>query len=491
MARSSTPAEQLAYQLAETARGAGGRALLVGGCVRDRILGESPKDLDMEVFGVREAEIDRLLAGVSPQVAKVGRSFPVWKVWSKDMSAGEAIDVALPRREIKTGRRHTDFAVISDPTISFEAASLRRDFTMNALALDPLTGEIFDPHGGRDDLARGVLRHVSPKFAEDPLRVLRGMQFAARFDLTARPETVALCSELSPDNLSSERVFDEWKKLLLKGKTPSRGLAFLRDTGWDRHFPEIAALKGVRQDPDWHPEGDVFTHTGHCLDAFAKRRTGDEVRDLRVGLAVLCHDFGKATHTRFIDGRWKSHGHEAAGEEPARRFLSRMTDQTELIHGVTVLVGNHMVPHSLHHEAKRREPVTAMDQSVRRLALRLGAQGTSIDDLGLVCACDKAGRPPLPEHCESVAWLLARAGALGVKSAAPKPLLQGRDLIALGATPGAGFKAILAAAFERQLSGDFANHDEAVSYALAQLQTGPRPDLPSPRAPSMAMEFEL
>jgi tRNA nucleotidyltransferase (CCA-adding enzyme) len=442
----------------------------------------------MEMFGVREGDMDRLLAAVSPQVAKVGRSFPVWKVWSEDMSAGEAIDVALPRREVKTGSRHTDFAVISDPTISFEAASLRRDFTMNALALDPLPGEVFDPHGGEGDLARGILRHVSPKFAEDPLRVLRGMQFAARFDLTASADTIALCSELTPQNLSSERLFDEWKKLLLKGKTPSRGLGFLRDTGWDRHFPEIAALKGVQQDPEWHPEGDVFTHTGHCLDAFAKRRTGDEARDLRIGFAVLCHDFGKATHTKFINGRWKSYGHEEAGEEPACRFLKRMTDQTELIHSVTALVGNHMVPHSLHHEAKLRDKVATMDASVRRLALRLGAQGTSIEDLCLVCACDKAGRPPLPEHSESVAWLEERAGGLSVTSAAPTPLLQGRDLIALGATPGVGFKAVLASAFERQLAGELTTRDDAVSFASTWLQSGPRPELPSPKLLSVTRE---
>lgn len=475
-----TPADQLVLGLAKAANRIGGRALLVGGCVRDRFLGADPKDLDLELFGVAEAEIPTLLAEVAPHSIKVGRSFPVWKVWGNDMSAGEAVDLALPRREKKTGNHHTDFEFEADPTLSFAEAALRRDFTMNALALDPLTGEVLDPHGGLSDLRQGVLRHVSPKFAEDPLRVLRGMQFAGRFGLTAAPETVHFCSQLTPDNLSSERQFEEWKKLILKSTKPSRGLAFLRDTGWDRHFPEIAAIKGVQQDPTWHPEGDVFVHTSHCLDAFAQRRSGDETKDLRVGLAVLCHDFGKATHTQLIDGHWRAHGHEAAGVEPTRRFLGRMTDQSELISSVSALVENHMVPHSLHHETQRNGNPASMDASIRRLASKLGAKGASIDELCSVCACDKAGRPPLPEHSQSVAWLQERAGELAVKAAAPKPLLKGRDLIALGAIPGVEFKAIIAEAYERQLAGELANAEDAAAFASSRLPAVVRPPLPTP-----------
>jgi tRNA nucleotidyltransferase (CCA-adding enzyme) len=345
-------------------------------------------------------------------------------------------------------------------------AAERRDFTINAISYDPLTREFIDPHGGVDDIKAGVLRHISPRFAEDPLRVLRGMQFAGRFNLTPHPDTVEFCRGLSADGLSSERLMEEWKKLILKAKTPSKGIRFLRDTGWDRYFPELAALKGVPQEPSHHPEGDAWVHTCHCLDAFAARRTGDEEKDLRIGLAVLCHDFGKATHTQFVNGHYQSHGHEEAGEAPTVSFMRRMTDQTELVQSVVALVVHHMRPTLLHKEVKRSGNPAIVDASVRRLALRLGREGTSIDELCLVGECDKAGRPPLPARSASVEWMRERAKAVQVLNEKPRPLLMGRDLIGLGLKPGLGFKAILEDAFNRQMNGEISSHEEAMAIAL-------------------------
>lgn len=302
----------------------------------------------------------------------------------------------MPRREVKVGDLHTDFAVTLDPSMDIASAALRRDFTMNSIARYPLTGELVDPHGGVRDIQAKILRHTSPHFAEYPLRVLRGMQFCARYDLTADPETVKFCAGLSPAGISTERIFGEWSKFILKGRHPSKGIEFLEQTGWIEHFPELAALEGIPQDPVWHPEGDVLVHTKHCLDAFATRHTGDPVKYLRVGLAVLCHDFGKATHTKFEDGHCTSIGHEEAGMAPAEAFLRRMTDQTEPIHGVCALVGGHMIPHGLRVAAERDTSPHALDSAVRRLALRLGREGTGIDELCLVSTCDNAGRPPLP-----------------------------------------------------------------------------------------------
>jgi len=462
------PNAELAKKIALSTKSLGGRAILIGGCVRDPFFGAQSKDTDMELFGVQENRIEGLLKSVAANVIRVEgkRSFPVWKAWAAGDGTDQAIDIALPRREVKVGSGHTDFEVTLDPSMSIADAALRRDFTINAIAFDPLTEEFIDPHGGVKDIKAGILRHISPHFAEDPLRVLRGMQFAARFNLTPDPETIGFCQKLSAEDLPKERLFEEWKKLLLKGMVPSKGLQFLRATGWaKRFFPELAALKGVPQDAVWHPEGDALTHTEHCLDAFAKRRTGDEERDIKVGFAVLCHDFGKATHTKFFDGHWRSLGHEPAGVPLAETFMRRMTDQTELIQGVQVLVGAHMAPHDLYSNAKDRGTVGVSDSAIRRLAVRLGKQHATLDELATVCECDHAGRPPLPEHNPATEWLKERAAAIKVLSEQPKPILLGRDLIGLGMIPGVGFKEVLDSTFERQLNGEIATREEAVALA--------------------------
>jgi tRNA nucleotidyltransferase (CCA-adding enzyme) len=358
-------------------QGAGGRALVVGGSVRDALLGLPAKDLDIEVYGIEPARLQELLRK-DFNISLVGQAFGVIKI------LGVAMDVSIPRRESKSGLGHKGFDVLSDPCLGLEEASSRRDFTVNAMALDPSTGEIFDPHGGRKDLEARVLRHVSGKFREDPLRVLRGMQFSARFELTPCPETVALCRSIEPEGLASERIFEEWRKLVLQGVRPSLGLAFLKDTGWLRHYPELEALAGCEQEPEWHPEGDVWVHTLHCMDAFARQRLGDEAEDLIVGLAVLCHDFGKPATTRFEDGRIRSWEHEEAGVEPSRRFLERLTNQEGLISAVLPLVGSHMRPDELFKAG-------ATDTAVRRLARKVAR----IDRLVRVAAADRQGRPGL------------------------------------------------------------------------------------------------
>ena len=253
-------------EIAACVKEAGGRALMVGGSVRDLLLGEkNVKDVDLEVFGLPP---DRLQALIGAKFAfdACGLSFGVLKIKHVD------IDVSLPRRESKRGEGHKGFLIDSDPYLSIPEAASRRDFTINAMYYDPLAEAFEDPYGGVQDLANRVLRHVSPKFVEDPLRVLRGMQFIARFDLQPAPETVAICQTIEIEGLPPERLFEEWAKLLTKGVQIGKGLAFLRATGWVRYFPELARLIGCKQDPKWHPEGDVWNHTCLCLDAFARRR---------------------------------------------------------------------------------------------------------------------------------------------------------------------------------------------------------------------------
>ena len=226
-----------------------GRPRLVGGGVRDWLLGLEPKDFDVEVAGV---DFDTLHRALTPFGATdvIGRSFGVIKVRGPD---GAEYDFSLPRRESKTGAGHRGFAVAPDPGLSDADAAARRDFTINAIAYDPFTNALIDPHGGQTDLKAHVLRHTSAAFVEDPLRVLRAFQLAARFDLTLAPETAALCRSIADTfaELPLERVWGEWEKWAVKSIKPSRGLAVLEETGWLRHFPEIAALRGTPQEPEW------------------------------------------------------------------------------------------------------------------------------------------------------------------------------------------------------------------------------------------------
>ena len=256
-------------EIAKAVRDAGGRALVVGGWVRDRLLGGRSKDVDIEVFGLDVERLEALLASVGT-VHAVGRAFGVYRVGGIDA------DFSLPRRDSKRGPGHRGFDVAPDPSLEFTEAARRRDLTVNSIGIDPLTGAVLDPHGGRRDLARGVLRATDPaRFPEDPLRGLRVAQLAARLEMTPDEELVALCRTLDLSELSGERVFDEFTKLLLRAAKPSIGLRVLEDTGQLRFFPELDALRGVPQDPKWHPEGDVWVHTLMVLDVAAALRSAN------------------------------------------------------------------------------------------------------------------------------------------------------------------------------------------------------------------------
>lgn len=445
---------QVVNEIARLVAEEGGRALLVGGCVRDSLRGEEPKDFDIEVFGLDAAKLEATLRK-NYALDTVGKSFGVFKLHHYD------IDVALPRRETKLGLGHKAFEIESTPDLSLAEAAARRDFTINAIYRDPLTNEILDPWKGRKDLERGVLRHVSDHFREDPLRVLRGMQFAARFGLWAADETIEICREMTPEGLPPERQFEEWKKLLTKGKKISRGLQFLRATGWIKYYPELARLIDCKQAPEWHPEGDVWNHTLCALDAFAAERdtpttmekSEKEHEDLIVGLAVLCHDFGKPA-TSFFDkkkGRIRSLGHDEVGVKPTLSFLQHLTNEESILKDVPPLVRTHMRPYSLWKNK-------CSESAVRRLA----AEVKRIDRLIRVCMADDNGRPPIKSDNKELTWLAETAERLNIKDAAPKPLLMGRDLIALGMKPGTKFGEILRMAYEAQLDGKITSKDEAI-----------------------------
>jgi tRNA nucleotidyltransferase (CCA-adding enzyme) len=444
-----------------------GRPRLVGGGVRDFLLGlrnSETTNWDVEVAGV---DFETLRRALSPFGATdvVGRSFGVIKVRAR----GIEYDFSLPRRESKTGQGHRGFAVEPDPTLGDRDAASRRDFTLNAVAMDPFTGEVIDPFGGRKDLEARILRHTSAAFSEDPLRVLRAFQLAARFDFTLAPETAELCRSMIPAyaELPIERVWAEWEKWATKSSRPSRGLQVLEETGWIVHFPEVAALRGTRQEPDWHPEGDVMTHTGHCLDALVLLDAWTNASDTRrrlLSFAVLAHDFGKPITTQHAERRgamrWVSPGHEGAGGPIAEAFLRRIGAPLDLDAPVKALVVNHLA----HHHGREGE---FSDAQVRRLAKRL--EPASIDEMAAVMAADALGRPPLPssEILALIGRLQQRAAELAVQSSAPKPIVLGRHLIAMGMKPGPDFRPLLDAAFEAQIEGVFGDEEGGVAWARA------------------------
>ena len=444
---------------------AGGRAILVGGAVRDHLLGIENKDIDVEVFGLSLDDTEKVLRALG-RVHEVGRSFGVFKVSLSDEE--EAYDVALPRRENKSGQGHRGFEVEHDLSLTFEDAVLRRDFTINALGIDIESGALLDPTGGVRDLEAGLLRHVSDAFAEDPLRVLRGCQFAARFDLRMHESTLKMCRSLKDElqTLARERLFSEMQKLLVKARFPSVGLNLLHDTHALSLFPELQALRGCVQEAEWHPEGDVWVHTLMVTDQAAhisRRDNLDAEETLRVVLGALCHDLGKPSTTIFEDGRWRSKNHEAKGEAPTRAFLERLAAPHALIDDVVALVVDHLKPFQLYAE---RDHIK--DGAIRRLALRV-----SIERLVRVSEADFLGRTT-PEALNGIdpakAWLLERAEVLRVQSEKPKPLILGRHLIERGHKPGKSFKGILEAVFAAQLDGVFSSLDEGLVWLDANLQ---------------------
>ena len=442
-----------AVEICRAVREAGGRALIVGGWVRDRLMGHASKDVDIEVFGVPAERLRDRLASFG-SVNTVGESFTVYKV--------AEIDVSLPRRESKTGRGHKGFAVTGDPSMTPAEAARRRDFTINAISWDPLTDDYVDPFDGRGDIERRVLRAVDETtFGDDSLRVLRGVQFAARFEFTLDERTRRLCREIPLDDLPSERIWGEIEKLLLRARKPSIGFALALELGViERLLPELLALVGCPQEPEWHPEGDVWVHTLLVIDE-ARKRMDDLPYPQQVALMLgaVCHDLGKPATTAFVDGRIRSLEHEEEGVAPAARLLDRLNVHTlhgyDVRHEVLGMVANHLKPGMF---AKATPPVG--DGAFRRLA-----QKVDLELLARIAKADCEGRGG-GFDCSAMDWFLERARALGVQHAPPDPLVKGRHLIELGVRPGPAVGEVLRDVYERQLDGSVADFDAA--FALAK-----------------------
>jgi tRNA nucleotidyltransferase (CCA-adding enzyme) len=447
-------------KLAQTLRDAGGRALLVGGCVRDMLMGVQPKDWDLEVYNLDPAKLRELLDRFGP-VNVVGEAFTVYKL-------GRDIDVSVPRRERKSGRGHRAFVIEGDPAMSIVQATRRRDFTINAILQDPLTSEIIDPFDGQRDINQRTLRVVSPDtFGEDSLRVLRTAEFAARFEFEVDPETAALCQTIELTDLPAERIWGEMEKLLLRARKPSVGLEWLNKFGAiDQLFPEIRSLRDVPQDPEWHPEGDVYVHTLLAVDR--ARELIDDLpyaKQVTVMLAALAHDFGKPPTTEFIEGRWRSRGHEEAGVAPTEKFLDRLNIHTidgyEVRGQVIAIVREHLKPGEFY---KKRDEVGegAFRRLARRCELELLYRVAKADSLGR----NAEGVPPEKWYdAKAQEWFIQRAKELELEHGAPAPILLGRHLLEMGLTPGPKMGEITRAVYEMQLDGRVRTLEDAKTAA--------------------------
>lgn len=446
--------------LARRVNAGGGRAMLVGGCVRDELMGIAHKDWDVEVYGIEPVKLRDILDSIG-DVNVVGEAFAVYKI-------GNDLDVSIPRRERKVSDGHRGFVVEGDPEMTFDEACSRRDFTINAILEDILTGEIVDPFDGRGDIEKKVLRMVSERsFPEDSLRVLRAAQFAARFEFAIDSETVELCKQIDVTDLPKERVWGEIEKLLLLPKRPSIGLKWIHEFGVAAQlFPEMQALVGVPQEPAWHPEGDVDVHTLMVVDE--ARKLIDELdhpRKVAVMLGALAHDFGKPSTTQFVDGRIRSRGHDEAGVEPTLTFLDTLgihtLDGYDVRNQIVQLVRYHLKPGEYF---GAKTPVG--DGAFRRLARKVEA-----DLLYRVAKADSLGRYPDGDPSKAIfgseaqEWFIEKVRELQVEKKAPDEILMGRHLIELGLTPGPQFKQILDAVYELQLDGKVVDLDGAIAEA--------------------------
>jgi tRNA nucleotidyltransferase (CCA-adding enzyme) len=371
-------------------------SFFVGGCVRDAFLGIESDDIDICLVGVNNPnQVTAILEKFADKVAiEVGNSFPVWIA---DFN-GEKFDFAVARKEKKNGESRKDFFV-DIKNVSIEDDLFRRDLTINAIAQNVLTGEIVDPFNGGSDLQNKIAREVSPAFAEDSLRVVRAARFIARFNLKPTQSLINLCKSLEPTDMPNERVGTELEKMVKQAVKPSLFFRFLKDVNWLRfHFQQIQNLIGLEQDPIWHPEGDVFEHTMHCMDAA-------NTPFMRV--VMLCHDLGKVSTTKTENGRITAKGHAKAGVKPTKNMLNsiKFWDHSK-VNQVAFLVENHMVHTS--------PPTTR--KGVARLMRKIQKVGLQFSHLVEVCRCDVSGRPPLegftPEIGQTIANELEQSNSL-------------------------------------------------------------------------------
>ncbi|MDR0390925.1 MAG: hypothetical protein LBH59_03385 [Planctomycetaceae bacterium] len=448
----------------------------VGGFVRDYFLGLQSKDIDIEVYGLTYERIAQILRRHF-RVNFVGQSFGTIKIDNE-------IDINIPRLELKSSVGHKGFEISCDPNLDTFSAFSRRDFTINAIGMR-IDGSVYDPFNGINDIKSMLLRAPTNAFCEDPLRVLRGMQFAARFGFSIEQRTVELCKRVFNEfnTISTERIWIEWSKWGLKGVELSRGLFLLQETDWVKHFPEIDELINVTKNQKSNPNNKIcenkntFVNTAKICDMAAKVATElnfDDEDRLVLVFAALCYNFGKSDlgkndNNANDDLLFQKLSGSASNLKLglnfsgvvsksfylARQFLDRMKPPLRIVDRVLAVVGERLTEEFV--LGKR----VVDDNILRHLSVRLEPSNIKIWAAlckAIILANGNIDLIKNVDECET------RATTLGIINNKPKPILQGRDLIAHGATSGREMGTILNNAYKAQLDGDFNNIEEAIIW---------------------------
>lgn len=451
----------------------GNKAVVIGGAVRDALLGIEPKDIDLEIYGIPYNALEEFLSRYG-KVDLVGKSFGIIKF--RPDGEDQSYDISIPRRENKVGVGHRDFEATLDPFMSMKEAATRRDFTFNALAYDPIENKIYDYFGGVNDLKNKIIRHTSEAFKEDALRILRCFGFQARFGFEVHPDTIQAMKEILAtgefEALPKERVFEEWMKWLEKGIRHDQIFKFMRDTGLVEYYPELNALKETQQDKIYHPEGDVEIHTTLCLSVMDKiiereKITGEEKAILV--MALLLHDIGKpaTTEEQMKNGRMTitSHGHEALGASMAKEFLSRIGFHESLITPIANIVADHLAGVNIMAIKDNRGRVKAVKKLSRRL------NPATIKQLTYIMEADHNGRgSDTYKEPTGSKEILAIASEINVQDKPYQYILMGRHLIEAGLEPSPEFGQILRRSYEAQENGEFQDLEGAKKWLHENLQ---------------------
>ena len=421
--------------IAEQVSMLGGRTFYVGGYVRDKIMEKLNQDIDIEVYGITPEQLKNICK-MFGRIDEVGQSFGIIKIHGID------VDISMPRTERSTGNGHRDFSVCVDPYMKTEEAAKRRDFTMNAIMQDVISGEYIDHYHGMDDLKNGVIRHINDEtFMEDALRVFRAAQFAARFNFSVSEETVCLCRSIDVSSIPKERVFEETNKALLKAARPSKYFETLYDFGkLEEFFPYLERLKNVEQDPIHHPEGNVWNHTLCVLDNCAANRLQAEY-PIGYMYAALFHDYGKLVATKYDETkkRWTSIGHAEQGLPIVKEALQRLTNEKKLKEYVLNMVSMHMEPHMMEKSSSYKKTNRMFDKSV------------SPTDMLLLAYGDTMGKKSEDIELFESGWWAERVHAYN--QIILEPEVNGEDLIRLGYRPGPMFSDILSKCHDIHLAG--------------------------------------
>jgi len=437
----------------------GHKALIVGGAVRDALLGIEPKDIDIEVYNITFKELGKLLWKFG-EVNFVGKEFGVIKFKPRWSDTGLEYDFSVPRKENRIGVGHKDFKVTFDKDMTIAEAGARRDFTFNALAYDPIKNKIYDYFGGLEDLQNGVIRHTSDAFREDFLRILRAMQFQARFGFSIHPDTIQVIREMLQTNdfneLSKERVYEEWMKWASKGVRHDLIFKFLWDTTLMNYYPELSEFKTTEQDKIYHPEGDVEIHTAMTLQEMDKLLERDNIvgnEKALLVMSILLHDVAKPQTTKEEMKRDRltitSKGHEALGGEMSKEFLSRLGFPDSFYNPIANLVANHLAGVNISMIPEREGKLKAVKKLSRRL------HPATIKQLIYVMDADNLGRGTAKKEATGKVELLELSTEADVMEKQNKPILMGRHLIELGLKPSLEFSEILRKSFVAQENGEF------------------------------------